>query len=426
MRQRDVLFFYLPLFSSWLLMTAEGPIVSAAVNRLPDEVVMLAAVGVVFSLAVAIESPIINLLATSTALVRDRQSFLQVRRFTLQWMAGLTAIAFLLAYTPVFDLVVRRWLGTPSEVARWIQPGLQIMVLWSAAIAWRRFLQGILIAFGRTRTVAWGTALRLLTSGGTAIGLALWGGWPGVHLGATALMIGVVAEAIYATWAVRPLLRTELAANQPGARQPLTYRALLEFHLPLASTSVLTLLMQPLVTACLARLDRPVETLAAWPLVFHFLLLMRAIALALPEVVIALSDRAGFESMRRFSLMLTAVSLAAMLVVTATPFAAIYLLDIQGAAPEVAEIARLGLLLLIPLPALATLVSWLRGLYIHQRRTARVNEAMMVRLVTTAALLGIGLASQWLGIVTAAVALVVSAAAELIYLGLRFRRATHR
>ena len=37
MRQRDIFIFWLPLFASWLLMSAEGPIISAAINRLPDE-----------------------------------------------------------------------------------------------------------------------------------------------------------------------------------------------------------------------------------------------------------------------------------------------------------------------------------------------------------------------------------------------------
>ena len=137
MRQRDIFLFWLPLFASWLLMTAEGPIVSAAINRLPNEVIMLAAQGIVVSLSVTIESPIINLLATSTALVKDRASFLQVRRFTIHWMVLLTAVTILIAFTPVFDLVVIRWLGTPSNVAEWVRPGLRIMTLWTAAIAWR-------------------------------------------------------------------------------------------------------------------------------------------------------------------------------------------------------------------------------------------------------------------------------------------------
>jgi hypothetical protein len=41
-RQRDIFWFWVPLFASWLLMSAEGPIISAAINRLP-EVLMLAA-----------------------------------------------------------------------------------------------------------------------------------------------------------------------------------------------------------------------------------------------------------------------------------------------------------------------------------------------------------------------------------------------
>ena len=143
MKQREIFWFWLPLFASWLLMTAEGPIVSAAINRLPNEVIMLAAQGIVVSLSVTIESPIINILATSTALVKDRASYMLMRRFTIHWMILLTAVSIAIAFTPLFDLVVRTWLGTPDAVAEWVQPGMQIMIFWSAAIAWRRFLQDV-------------------------------------------------------------------------------------------------------------------------------------------------------------------------------------------------------------------------------------------------------------------------------------------
>ncbi|MBP7590772.1 MAG: hypothetical protein KBA85_04140, partial [Chloroflexi bacterium] len=205
MRQRNIFWFWLPLFASWLLMTAEGPIISASINRLPNEVIMLAAFGIVNSLSVTIESPIINLLATSTALVKDRPSYLLVRRFTIQWALALTAVAAIVAFTPVFDWIVTGLLDTPPEVAQWVRPGMQIMTLWSAAIAWRRFLQGVMIHFGETRKVAWGTAVRLLASGGTAVSLTLFSGWPGVIIAGTSLMAGVTAEALYATLAVRPL-----------------------------------------------------------------------------------------------------------------------------------------------------------------------------------------------------------------------------
>ncbi|MFQ5421560.1 MAG: hypothetical protein ACE5EY_14495, partial [Anaerolineae bacterium] len=242
-RQREIFWFWLPLFASWLLMTAEGPTISAAINRLPNEVIMLAAQGIVVSLSVTIESPIINLLATSTALVKDRRSYLLVRKFTIHWAVLLTAVTILIAFTPLFDLVVIGGLKAPAEVARWVRPGLQIMTFWSAAIAWRRFLQGILIHFNQTKKVGYGTAVRLLASGGVVIGLAFWSDWPGVISGATALMCGVVAEALYATWAVRPLLKTELADSLDyNDEEPLTYAELFWFHLPLAGTSLLILL----------------------------------------------------------------------------------------------------------------------------------------------------------------------------------------
>jgi len=242
MRQRVIFWFWLPLFTSWLLMTAEGPFVSAIINRMPDEIIMLAAQGIVVALAVTIESPIINLLATSTALVKDRTNYLLVRRFTIHWAILLTIISALLAFTRLFDLLVIDLMQTPLPVAAWVRPGLKIMTFWSAAIAWRRFLQGVLIHFGLTRRVAWGTVVRLLASGGTAVVLATSTDWAGVIIGTIALMAGVIAEAIFATIAVRTILNNQLAPGSPRAEDAsLTYRELFWFHLPLASTSLLAL-----------------------------------------------------------------------------------------------------------------------------------------------------------------------------------------
>ncbi|MEZ4593181.1 MAG: hypothetical protein R3D55_18860 [Chloroflexota bacterium] len=423
MRQRDIFWFWLPLFASWLLMTAEGPIVSAAINRLPNEVIMLAAQGIVVSLSVTIESPIINLLATATALVKDRASFLQVRRFTIHWMILLTLVTILIAFTPVFDLVVIRWLGTPAAVAEWVRPGLQIMTLWSAAIAWRRFLQGVLIAFNQPRKMAWGTAVRLFTSGGTVITLASFTDWPGVVNGATALMLGVIAEAIYATVAVRPLLQNELSPSGHQEETALSYRDLLAFHLPLAGTAVMVLLVQPLVTFSLARLDRPTESLAAWPVIFQIMLMARAAALALPEAVIALTKGPHtYQPIRRFSLILAGTVAVAVALFTFSPLAHFYLFNVQDMTSEVGTLAQSTLVYFLPFPALTVLGMWLRGLLINGRKTTAVNVAMIVNMVITVAVLGTGLINRWPGLPTAAAALSLAVLAESIYLGWRAQR----
>ena len=417
-KQRDIFFFWLPLFASWLLMTAEGPIVSAAINRLPDEVIMLAAQGIVVSLSVFIESPVINMLSTATALVEDHHSYRLVRKFAIHWAIALTIVAAALAFTPLFNLVVVSWLGAPLEVARWVRPGLKIMTLWSAAISWRRFLQGVLIHFGHTRAVGWGTAVRLLASGGTAIGLALWSGWPGVIIGASALMAGVISEATYATLAVRPLLRDQLHPEKPSAPgEPLTYSELFWFHLPLAGTAILALLAQPLVAFALARLDNPTRSLAAWPLVFQILLITRAAALALPETVIALTKgQHTYGPIRRFSLTLTGASLLGMALFVLSPLLPFYLFTVQDAEPAIASLARYGATLFLIYPALFVLLSWLRGLLISAHATTAVNVGMAINLLVTTLILVAGVALELHGITVAAVALNVAQLAELAYL----------
>ncbi len=423
MRQRDIFWFWLPLFASWFLMTAEGPIIAAAINRLPDEIIMLAAMGIVSSLSITIESPIINLLATSTALVRDHASYRLVRRFTIHWCLALTLIAILVAYTRLFDLIVPGLLDVPPEIAAWVRPGMRIMVFWSAAIGWRRFLQGILIRFNRTRAIALGTAVRLLASGGVAIVLAVLSQLPGVIIGALGLMSGVIAEALYATWAVRPVLRGELAAGTPPAGgAALTYRGLSAFHIPLAATSVLVLMLQPMVTSSLARLDQPTLTLAAWPIVFQIALMARAGAMALPEVVIALHHDAGtFAPLRRFSLLLTAALTAVMALFVFTPAGRFYIFGVQDMTDAAGALALASLPLFLLLPGLTTLVSWLRGLLIQGRHTRFVNIGMAVNLSLTAAVLIAGVVRRWPGLPTAALAMTLALLGEVLYLTWRTR-----
>ena len=405
-------------------MSAEGPLISTVINRLPNEIMMMAGYGIVVSLSVLIESPIINLLATSTALVKDRASYLLMRTFTVHWMIGLTIISVLVAFTPLFNWIVVGLLEAPPEVAQWVKQGMQIMIFWSAAIAWRRFLQGVMIHFGQTNKVAWGTAVRLVASMGTAVSFAIYSTLPGITIGAMSLMAGVFAEAAYATIAIRPILNNELAPSQPPAAGiPLTYRELFWFHLPLASTSVLLLLVQPIVTSSLARLPNPVISLAAWPILFQLTLMTRAAALALPEVVIALSEKPdSFVPVRRFSFNLMLVISGFMLLFIVTPLASFYVFVVQDMTDVVGGLVNASVGYFLFFPALATIISWLRGLLINKRVTKAVNMGMVINVVITAVVLALGLYNQWSGIPTAALAFNLAAVGEILYLGWRTQR----
>ena len=117
--------------------------------------------GVVFPLALIIESPIIMLLAASTALSKDWASYRLIRRFMMTAGALLTLLHILIAFTPLYYFVVVDIMGAKPQIVEPARIGLMIMLPWTWSIAYRRFNQGVLIRIGHSRSVGLGTVVRL-------------------------------------------------------------------------------------------------------------------------------------------------------------------------------------------------------------------------------------------------------------------------
>ena len=65
--QKTILAFWIPLAATWLMMSLEGPYLSALIARLAEPKFNLAAYGIAFSLALIIEAPVIMMMSASTA-----------------------------------------------------------------------------------------------------------------------------------------------------------------------------------------------------------------------------------------------------------------------------------------------------------------------------------------------------------------------
>ena len=202
---------WLPLAASWLLMGIEMPMITAVMARLAHPEISLAAHGaVVFPIALIIEAPIIMLLAASVALCKDWDSYRRIYRFMMLTGFILTVIHLLIAFTPLFDVLVRQILGVPEEIIEPARIGLRLITPWTWSIAYRRFQQGVLICFGHSDAVGVGTLVRLGTDV-AVLGAGLWiGTIPGYVIGALAQGLSTLSEAIYAGIRVRPVLRNEL------------------------------------------------------------------------------------------------------------------------------------------------------------------------------------------------------------------------
>lgn len=411
-----------PLAASWMLMGLELPAVSAVVARLPEPQINLAAYGVVFALSMIIESPIIMLLAASTALSRDWDSYLKVRRFMMHAGAFLTALHLVIAFTPVYYFVVVNLIGAPAQIiepARW---GLMIMTPWTWSIAYRRFNQGVLIRFGHSHVVGLGTAVRLSANLVVLSIGYLVGTMPGIIVAASAVSMGVMSEAFFVGLRVHPILERLQQIKPDG--DPLTLRSFLRFYIPLAMTSLLTLVVQPIGSAAISRMPGALESLAVWPVVSGLLFLLRSVGIAYNEVVVALlGEPQAQESLRRFAKILSLSLTAILFLVTATPLAGFWFRGLSGLSPALAHLAQSSLWFALLLPAFSVWQSWYQGSLVYARTTRGVTEAMALSLIVSSAILGAGvLWGQITGLYIAQAAFTLGGLAQMLWLAYRTRR----
>lgn len=421
---------YLPLALSFELMMLEGPSVQWAIGRLSDIPTNLAAWGLTMQLSLLIESPVIMLLATATALVKDRPSFLVLRTFMLRLALQCTALTALLAFTPLLDLVCLSVLGQPTPIVAAARLPLQIMLLWSAAIAWRRFHQGVLVRQGRTALVTYGTAIRLAAVVLPALALVASGRLSGAATAAVAIMAGVLAEALSASLFARPVVQALPEAtpsdSEPlphDSEPPLTLKAVARFHNPLAATTLLTLAAQPLTSAAIARLPLATQTLAAAPVAFSALLILRGWGFAVQEITVAQLKKGTTTetTLMRFTAWVGLLSTGATLLLVLTPLYARYATAL-GVPADLHPLVREGILWGTLLPLLAALSSYLRGVLVARQQTKAIYNGMALGLAVQVLVLVAGVVARFAALPLASLAFTLGGLAETAYLLAATRR----
>ncbi len=392
------------------MMAIEGPYVAANIARLPDATRNLAAYGVAFSFAFMSEAPIAMMMTAANALVSDRRSFIALRRFSSRLNLALTAGMIVGVLPPVFRLVAGRVIGLPPDVERLAHAGTSLLVLWPGAIGYRRFYQGILVRHHMPRRVAYGTVLRLATMSLMAAGLALLTSLPGALIGSLALGSGVLAEAAASRWMARGIVASLLAGPDAAQTGP-TQREIGRFYVPLALTSLLAIVVNPLVTFFLGRSRAPIESLAVMPVVTGFVFVFRSGAIAYQEVAVALArgDAQRERRIARVAIQLAALSTVVLGGILFTPLGRGYFVAVSGLTAGLAAFAAWPARVLTLVPALDYMLSLQRARFVLMRRTRIITVATFVEAAAIVVALGVGIGV--LGLVGA------TAAAGAILLG---------
>lgn len=406
-------------------MSAEPSILAAVVARLPNPDIHLAAYGsVTFPLIGILQAPILTLLSLSTAMSKDWDSFLKGRKLMFILGGGLTALYALIAFTPLYDLIVKNVIGVPPEVVEPARLGMAVGLPWTFAVAYRRFHQGVFIRFDQTRAVTVGTFLRFLVDAAVLTAGLLIRTIPGTIVATLMMVCGVITEAVYVGVRVRPLLRTELKAV-PSLEDKILLRDMVAFFIPLGIMPLLNQLIRPIGSAALSRMADPIHTLAVWPVIASFSMLIVTPGSSYNEVVIAMLDRPRAKrSVQQFMYILMGGQLLAMLLLGLTPLSRLWFGRVSGLSSEMAVLAASAFVFLIPNALITPLNSWFSGAVLHSRRSRIVTEGMVVYLSVYILSLALGGSlAQVSGVYVAVFASLLAAICQTLWLGLRSRAA---
>jgi Na+-driven multidrug efflux pump len=415
---KKIFIFWLPLGATWLMMSIEGPFLSALIARLDEPIYNLAAYGVAFAFALIIEAPVIMMMSASTALVRDSYSFNKLKRFTYFLIAGITLLMLILVIPAIFYFITEDLIGLPKRVSYLTHIATIILLPWPAAIGYRRFYQGVLIRNNLTRRVAYGTIIRLTTMAITAIIIYFYFNVPGVVVAASALTAAVIAEAIASRLMTISIVK-QLQDNSSANDDKITYKEIYKFYYPLAIMSLLSLGVQPFVTFFVGQSRMALESLAVLPVITSFVFIFRALGLSYQEVIIAKmgDNKSGYVPLRNFAVLLSGVLSITLLIIAFTPLADIWFKDVSGLSDFLSKFARTPLKIMAIIPALTVFISFQRSVLVVDKNTAPITWGTAIEFVVIVIvmLLSINVFS-FVGAVAATTSFVVGRSAANIYL----------
>jgi hypothetical protein len=214
-----VIRFCTPLLVTDVLRTLVRPALTSGVARALLPQISLAAWPVAGGLINLIGGVTMAFQEVTTAIIVDRTSYLNVRRFVMQVAAWITAFAVVVTNTPIIHAYLISVVHLPEALRPHVIHGMQISLLLPALYAIRNLYRGVLI--WRRSTVPIQVAMfvsvivMLLT---VPIGLRLR--WTGVTLAAVATLAGHAAEVVVLFAFSRSAVRAVMAIAPPATPAP--------------------------------------------------------------------------------------------------------------------------------------------------------------------------------------------------------------
>lgn len=406
---------FYPLAMTDFAMTLGDMLRPIALSRLPGTELSLAAIGVIKSIAVFLESPIIMILHASTALSINRASHRSLWRFTLLASLILTSIFLVSCYQPVYEWLFIDIFGVSQAVALAARLPFLLMVPWPALIAIRRFYQGLLVRDRQEKSLAAAGAMRLIFT------VALL--WMGILLNLNGTL--VAALSLIGAVAIEALMVIYFYVRKPGGEfalyhddqtlLPKNITAVARYYAPLGATSMIVWGARALMLVVIARAPNAVLGIAIWTAAMGFVLPVANATRMVQQIVISSKD-ISFELLLKFALIIGLGSSFFLLLLGFTDSGTFLLNTLLGDNQNISISSLLVIKLCFLLPLLTSLQNTYQGFLILSNGHWLINAATIINTLVSLLLATLLMILKFSGETSAAIATIIGLALEVAIL----------
>jgi O-antigen/teichoic acid export membrane protein len=200
---RGLWHFYRPLATSTILNQTTRPVLNSGIAAAGLARASLAAWPVTWGFAILVAGPAWSLQQLTTALAVDDAAYRRVRRFSLALSALFSLLLALVAFTPLYGLVMGGIYNLSPTLQDLARPPTQLMSVLPLLIGTQSVLRGVFIRNGCTGTVRAAMTANVLTLvGAILVGVKLFS-WSGVMVAAVAVLAGGLVEIAWLRWRSR-------------------------------------------------------------------------------------------------------------------------------------------------------------------------------------------------------------------------------
>ena len=195
-----VFLFYLPLALSIIFTTISEPILQSGMARAPMSSVSLAAYPVCIGIMWLGVTPLYNAQQLVIAQVRDRPSYLAVRRFIFTMVAVGTVLMACVAIPAVSHYILGTVVGLTGEVKELAVSNFVLLPVVPLVLGSRSLFHGTLVARHHSAPIRSAALLQLAVLIAMVAAGGWYGGFSGLFLAICAKIVAAGAEVLFLAW----------------------------------------------------------------------------------------------------------------------------------------------------------------------------------------------------------------------------------